>query len=147
MQPLAYQSVGTRFAAQLVDGLFGMILFYVVGGFIADAAGGRTESGFELSGGPALALMLVMLVCWVAYFALLEGFWNGQTVGKRLVGIQVVKDDGQPIDLPAAMIRNIVRPIDAFGVYLVAAVLVWSSSTRQRFGDRLAHTVVIKRGS
>jgi len=147
MTTIAYQSVGIRFAAQLVDGVLGAVLFYVVGGFIADQAGGRTESGFELSGGPALVLILVMLVCWVAYFALLEGLWHGQTLGKRLVGIQVVRDDGQPIDLQAAMIRNIVRPIDAFGVYLVAAVLVWSSSTRQRFGDRLAHTVVIEKGS
>lgn len=141
---LAYQSVGVRFVAQVIDGVVGLVVFLVVGLRFADAFGGRTETGFELSGGPALSLMLVMFLFWVAYFALQEAYWNGQTLGKKLVGIRVVTEEGQPIDLQASVVRNVLRIVDGFAVYLVAAVLVWTSSRRQRLGDRVARTVVVK---
>ncbi len=73
-----------------------------------------------------------------------EGHY-GQTVGKMAVKIKVVKEaDGSPIDYGEAAVRMILRVIDGLFVYLVGAILIWSSDEKQRLGDRVAHTVVVK---
>jgi uncharacterized RDD family membrane protein YckC len=82
------------------------------------------------------------------YFTLLEGR-NGQTIGKMLVKIKVVKQtDNSSISYGEAAVRTILRIIDLipfiFAPYLLAAVLIWSSEKKQRLGDRVAHTVVVQ---
>jgi uncharacterized RDD family membrane protein YckC len=49
--------------------------------------------------------------------------------------------------MQAALIRNILRIVDGLFVYLVGAILVWKSDKRQRLGDRVAHTVVVRASS
>ena len=141
---LAYQGVGIRFVAQLIDGIPIVIFYLFAGRLVAGLTGGVTESGFELQGGPALLVIGLTTAFWILYMAVLEAAWNGQSLGKKLVGIRVVREDGRAIDWPAALVRNVLRIVDAFACYLVAAVLVWRSPRRQRLGDRIAHTVVIK---
>ncbi|MEJ2523840.1 MAG: RDD family protein [Gammaproteobacteria bacterium] len=142
---MEYKGVGIRFVAQIVDGIIFFVFFFIVGSIIAGSAGGATENGFELHGGPAFLLMFLETAFIVGYFTLLEAKWNGQSLGKKVVGIQVVREDGLPIDLNAALIRNILRIVDGFAFYLVAAIFVWTSDRKQRLGDRIAHTVVVKR--
>jgi len=46
-----------------------------------------------------------------------------------------------------AAVRNVLRPIDLIPYvvpYLLGAILIWSSDKRQRLGDRIAHTIVVK---
>jgi uncharacterized RDD family membrane protein YckC len=71
----------------------------------------------------------------------------GATVGKLATGLRVVQvDDGSSISWPASVIRNILRLVDGLpGFYLVAAILVWTSQKRQRLGDRIAKTAVIRK--
>jgi uncharacterized RDD family membrane protein YckC len=79
------------------------------------------------------------------YFIIMEGFM-GATIGKFLLGIRVVKLDGSRIGLGAAIIRNLLRIIDALPTaYILGAILIWTSSRKQRLGDRVAHTVVVRR--
>jgi uncharacterized RDD family membrane protein YckC len=76
----------------------------------------------------------------------LEGAY-GQTVGKMAVKIKVLREDGSKIDYADSAARNILRPIDALPYvipYLLGAILIWSSDKRQRLGDRVAHTVVVR---
>ena len=47
------------------------------------------------------------------YGGLFETFWNGQTPGKRLLGIRVITLDGQPINALQAILRNVLRIVDA----------------------------------
>ncbi len=76
------------------------------------------------------------------YFILLEGYL-GQTVGKMLLGIQVIReDDGEVPGLGAATIRTLLRLIDGLFGYLVGFVAVLASSKRQRLGDMVARTLV-----
>jgi uncharacterized RDD family membrane protein YckC len=95
--------------------------------------------------GPAVATRaLIALIIYFLYFTLLEGH-NGQTVGKMAVKIKVVKEaDGSPIDYGEAAVRTILRVIDGLFLYLIGAILIRSSDEKQRLGDRVAHTVVVK---
>jgi hypothetical protein len=57
--------------------------------------------------------------------------------------LRVVREDGSPIHLGAAALRNLLRIVDGLFLYLVAAIAVWASPTRQRLGDRAAGTYVV----
>jgi len=141
---MKYRGVGIRFVAQILDGIIILIFYFVVGYIIASIFGGLKEGGFELHDGPAFLVIMLTLGFGITYFTILESLWRGQSLGKKLAGIQVVREDGKPIDLTAAVVRNILRLVDGFACYLVAAILVWNSPLKQRLGDRIAHTVVVK---
>lgn len=140
---IKYQGIGVRLVAQVVDGIIFFFVFWIVGYFVASQTGGLTPSGFELHGAPALIFSIIFFGIVFAYFLVLEGVF-GQTVGKKLCKIKVVKEDGTPCDLYASFIRNILRIIDAIFVYLVGAILLARSDKKQRLGDSVAHTIVIK---
>ncbi len=77
------------------------------------------------------------------YFVYMEGTY-GQTIGKKLLGIVVVKEDGSDCDLRASLIRNVLRIVDgAFG-YLVGIVVILLTDDDQRVGDLLGDTVVAR---
>jgi uncharacterized RDD family membrane protein YckC len=79
------------------------------------------------------------------HFTLLEGYL-GQTVGKMLLGIKVIREDtGEVPGLGAAAIRTLLRLIDGLFAYLVGFIAVLSSSKRQRLGDMAAHTLVVRK--
>ncbi len=138
-----YQGIGIRLVAQIVDGIIFFFIFIIVGYFVASIKGGLTPSGFELHGIPALISNSISFGIMFAYFIILEGVF-GQTLGKKLCKIKVVKEDGTPCDLYASFIRNILRIVDAIAVYLVGAILIARSDKKQRLGDRVAKTIVVK---
>jgi uncharacterized RDD family membrane protein YckC len=142
----AYKGVGIRFAAHLIDLIIILVFYFIVGGLIAGLVGGKTDEGFALQGGPALLVMMLTSLFGLAYFTFLETRWNGQTLGKKLTGIRVTTEGGEPLPFSTALIRNILRVVDGLCFYLVGAILVWRSPRKQRLGDRIAHTVVIKAG-
>ncbi|WP_058367210.1 RDD family protein [Haloparvum sedimenti] len=80
----------------------------------------------------------------LAYFIYLEGTY-GQTLGKRVLGIVVVTEDGGDCDLKAAAIRNLLRIVDALPfLYLIGIVLIFVTDDGQRLGDILGNTVVVR---
>jgi uncharacterized RDD family membrane protein YckC len=88
---------------------------------------------------------------WVLLFALNIGYYTymegtrGQTIGKKMIKIKVVREDGKPIDMKQAFTRNILRIVDGlFFIYLIGALLIWRSEKKQRLGDIVAKTVVVK---
>ncbi|MGM0653620.1 MAG: RDD family protein [Bacillota bacterium] len=129
-------SVGLRFVAIIVDS----IILFIVAYLIAIITGGTTAGGFELQGAPFFLFSIIALL----YYWLLEAFLGG-TVGKLVLGMRVQMADGSPCTIGASLIRNLLRIVDGLFFYLVAAILVWTSPTRQRLGDRLAGTVVVKK--
>ncbi len=80
---------------------------------------------------------------WFPYSFLLEGF-AGQTLGKKAMGIVVVKTDGSPCTYLASFERNLLRVIDGMGYYLIGLMVMLLSKRRQRIGDHVAETVVVK---
>src|SRR5215470_16937792 len=97
---------------------------------------------------PGFGVMLITLAEFAigfAYGALLEGFWNGQTIGKRLFHLRVIDQAGLPLRIEQAWVRNLMRVFDALPfAYLVAGISVLSSRVTQRFGDRVAGTLVVR---
>lgn len=84
------------------------------------------------------------LMGYTVYHIFCEGF-HGATLGKRLFGMHVIQEDGNPCSLGAAVIRSLVFYLDAAFLGLIAAASMRSSELRQRYGDKGAHTVVVER--
>jgi uncharacterized RDD family membrane protein YckC len=78
------------------------------------------------------------------YHSLLEGML-GATLGKKLCSITVLKADFTPCGLGAGFLRNLLRIVDGFFYYLVAAVSLSGTLKWQRLGDLAAETVVVER--
>jgi uncharacterized RDD family membrane protein YckC len=146
---------GNRFLAVLVDlliqGLLLLGIFVTLGvAFWAArrALGEATEGAFDRAGLWILGgiILLLFLAQW-GYFTLFEAIWAGQTPGKRLLKIRVVREDGRPIGFPEAAIRNLLRVVlDAqpFNMYAVAFVTGMLNPRFKRLGDYAAGTVVIR---
>ena len=90
-----------------------------------------------------LLLLLIFAAQWV-YFFVFEWRWNGQTPGKRLLHLRVIKVDGAPVSWIDVLLRNVSRPIDAFGpMGLIGLLMIFVSPRAQRLGDLMARTLVI----
>ena len=75
---------------------------------------------------------------------LFEAIWNGQTPGKRLTHIRVIKDSGQPITAIDAVGRNLLRIVDQLPfAYGIGVLCAWISPQSKRLGDYVAGTVVV----
>jgi len=93
----------------------------------------------------AMTITLAEFAIGFAYGALLEGFWNGQTIGKRLFHLRVIDQSGLPLRIEQAWVRNLMRTVDALPLaYLVGGVSALSSPIMQRCGDRVAGTLVVR---
>jgi len=86
-----------------------------------------------------------MFMVYFGYFIVFEWRWAGRTPGKRLLGIRVVRDGGFPLDFTSAVIRNLVRILEAgFGFYAVSALSTLLSPLNRRLGDMAAGTIVVR---
>ncbi len=89
--------------------------------------------------------LLMATVLWLAYMTWMEAKY-GASFGKRARGLRVVMEDGEPVSPEAALTRNLMRFLDAFPYvvpYLVGAYAVSNSPKMQRYGDRVAETLVV----
>jgi uncharacterized RDD family membrane protein YckC len=137
--------------ARIPDRIFAIFLdtFVLLPGFVATVAISarwnhipRSEDGsISLVGGSALVAMLLSILIASLYSFLLEALF-GSTLGKEVMGIHVIRADGEPCGLPKAFIRNLLRPIDAIGFYFLGFIVAISSRENQRIGDRVARTIV-----
>jgi uncharacterized RDD family membrane protein YckC len=135
--------LGDRLIALALDTILGGVAFAVIGMYVAVRLGGVTESGFSLEGTPALAGIGCSLLIGFLYYWLLEGIC-GATLGKAIVGLRVRDKSGARCGLKPSLIRNVLRIIDALGVYLLGFFVAVFSGLRQRLGDHLAGTVVVE---
>lgn len=132
---MAYQGIGIRFVSLVIDSIIIGIMFGALFGTIG--------AGTVKNGVMPWYLGLLSFAFYIAYYTYLEGS-GGQTIGKMITKIKVVREDGKPIDMNQAFKRNILRVIDGFIAYLIGAILIWRSDKKQRLGDSIAKTVVVK---
>ena len=89
--------------------------------------------------------IVAYFVISLAYMALAEWLWRGQTVGKRLLGLRVVDAGGFRLEPSQVIVRNLMRFVDGLpALYLVGGIACVVSRHRQRLGDLAAGTVVIR---
>ncbi len=129
--------------------ILAVIIDYIVLGFLSftvfgasTAPGLATKSPMAAFSGIIMALFLVIIL-WIFYGIILET-WRGQTIGKMILGIVVVKENGEPCTFVAALLRNVFRIIDGLGFYFLGFIVIALTEKKQRIGDRLANTVVVR---
>ena len=139
----ALASAGSRFLALAADTFLQFAIGLVVllfAFFIATVMFGAGRSGVWV----IAALVLIGFVLFYGYFAIFEAVWNGQTPGKRLVGLRVITLSGRPVGPLESIIRNLLRIVDQMpGIYAVGIVTVFLTAKNQRLGDLAAGTVVV----
>ena len=98
----------------------------------------------SMSAGAVIVIMGVQWVLWLVYFTILEGS-SGQTIGKRFMNIRVISADGSDLSYAQAMVRSLLRIVDSLPtLYILGIILVIVTRERQRLGDMVAGSVVIR---
>jgi uncharacterized RDD family membrane protein YckC len=118
---------------------------------LAAGVAASTLAGAPGSGTGALFIGLYALVVFLVtggYFILFEILWSGQTPGKRLVGVRVIRENGYPVRPIDAVIRNLVRIVDWLpGIYGVGVLTMLLNKRSKRLGDFASGTIVVREGS
>ena len=99
-------------------------------------------SGRSLAFVPIIAILVQFLLQW-GYFIFFEIRWNGQTPGKRKFQIRVIKESGRPVTATEVIARNLLRPVDALGIYAVGMICMMLNRQNKRLGDYAAGTLVV----
>jgi uncharacterized RDD family membrane protein YckC len=134
-------SLEARGKALAIDALIGLGVFIL----LSIIYGGFSSSNGLLRIKISLPPLLMASVLWLAYMTWMEGKY-GASIGKRSRGLRVVMEDGEPVHPEAALTRNLMRFLDAvpyFVPYVVGAYAISKSPKMQRFGDRVAETIVV----
>lgn len=93
--------------------------------------------------GQGLLLILLFLLWW-AYPIAFELLMDGQTPGKRVVGVRVVHANGTPVGFTASLIRNLMRTVDALPIgYALGFFSCVIDPQARRLGDLVAGTLVV----
>ncbi|HUT75389.1 MAG TPA: RDD family protein [Armatimonadota bacterium] len=146
--------IGTRFGALVADTFLQLLVAGLAVGLLALLGIGIARwrlSPVDAMRVPAwlmaITIVAVFGVMW-GYYILWETLWNGQTPGKRLAGIRVMRDGGYPVDFRAAFVRNIVRYVDFLpAFYGVGTLAIFLSKDSKRLGDYAAGTIVVMDGA
>lgn len=144
---LEIAGLGSRFVAQILDWIikWGILVAAVMLGATVLALLGVKVASLSLD--KALLAILValfyfFLLGWDIYYELQR---NGQTPGKRIAGVRVLREDGGPLDFRSACIRNLLSFADLLpGFYLLGGLLVLLNGRGQRLGDMAAGTIVVR---
>ena len=134
-------SIEARGKALAIDALVWLAAVVPLGIIYGGISSSNGLLWIKISGPP----LLMATVLWLAYMTLMEARY-GASFGKRARGLRVVMEDGEPVTSEAALIRNLMRFLDAFPYvvpYLVGAVAASGSPVMQRLGDRVAETMVV----
>ena len=135
--------IGSRFLAALIDHVLLAIILSLLCSLLAVIAD-RFQVG--LSGTAILSIFgigIFLFLC--AYYIFFETIWNGQTPGKRLIGIRMVRAGGRPIGFLASTIRNFIRLADFLPIlYGVGALVMFVDHRSRRLGDLAAGALAIQ---
>jgi uncharacterized RDD family membrane protein YckC len=142
-------AAGTK--TRVLSGIVDLSILLAAGAFIATTNGVDPENRVPFSirfgtkvlqDGP----MFTWLLLSFAYFVISE-WLTGASIGKLALGLRVRMIDGRRCTLSAALVRNLLRVVDAFPFVIpnvVAVVAVAGSSRHQRLGDMVAQTIVVR---
>lgn len=142
---LPMAGVGSRAMAHLVDvlglALVGTALYFALTFLVPDpvnAVLGLSRTAQLFGAG------FLFAATWL-YWTAFEVLWGGQTPGKRLLRIRVVRLDGAPLTVIDSAVRNLVRVIDFLpSAYAVGLVCMLIDGRHRRLGDLVAGTALVR---
>jgi uncharacterized RDD family membrane protein YckC len=134
----AYAGFWRRFLAVILDGIIVSIpanIFAAIlgSGLIVTGGGGIHYR----SGGSGLQTLF-----FIVYEALLIAYWNGQTIGKKAMGIRVVSAGGAPVSVGMAFVRSLMKIVSGMVLMLGYLWMLWDPN-RQTWHDKVAQTYVV----
>ena len=129
----------TRCAAWAFDLVMIVILFQIISALLKVFS--------VISGDMAMAIsILLQFLVMVGYGIFFEWFWKGQTIGKRIMKLQVIDEKGLTLKMNQIILRNLFRVVDSLPMfYLVGGMSCLLSARAQRLGDLAAGTLVVRR--
>lgn len=136
--------LGTRFCAIVIDHVPIVILtialtvlaYFVFSAWLQGPAGAMRLGMVSLS---------ILVTLMFGYFLVFEWLMRGQTPGKKIIKIRVIRDDGTPVTIYEVFVRNVLRLVDFLpGFYTVGVLFMFPSRLCRRLGDIAAGTIVIK---
>jgi uncharacterized RDD family membrane protein YckC len=130
----------------IISGIIGAIIFYVV--LVPLFWTSTTIFGITINTVPwwasTFVLPLIYGIVLVLYSVIFEVTWNGMTIGKKLLGLQVQTANGGKVPFDKSFIRNISK------IYWLLLLLDWllgiltPGNKRQKYFDRIAGTMVVQ---
>jgi uncharacterized RDD family membrane protein YckC len=137
--------IGSRFLAAIIDSLVigaALLIVWIIGAVLTSRSGllgGAAGSLIAAIGG-----MLSFLILW-GYYIIFELVWNGQSLGKRAIGLRVVREGGQPITFVSSAVRNLIRIVDFLpAFYGIGVIVMFVDRRARRLGDLAGGTLVVK---
>lgn len=134
---------GTRLGASILDTIAFMLMVYLPLGLAAIVGAGGGNQNAALIGAGLLGTTGFVAWSWVTVVNVRR---NGQSLGKKMVGIKVVRADGTPVSLGRVFwLRNVVNGLlSIVPLYGIIDVLFIFGESRQCLHDKLADTIVVK---
>ena len=138
-------NIGNRFLAAAIDHLIqgsAIVIVIVIAGAFSDW---RLFNSMGVWAA-ALTVLAIFTIYW-GYFVAFETLWSGQTPGKRIMRLRVVREDGRPVRFFEVFVRNLLRvaidfqPLPSYAIGVVSIIF---SARSKRVGDFVAGTVVVK---
>lgn len=145
--------LGSRFLAYLIDTVIQLLLAFALIYILAIVFGilGSALNNVSVASSWQLALVgIIIFLIYEGYFITCETAWRGQSVGKKILNLRVVKDGGYPITFWDSVIRNILRVVDmlpplwVIPSYGLGSAILLANAQSKRIGDYVAGTLVIK---
>ena len=132
--------LGRRVVAAVIDGAIVGILLVGIAKGLGNEEAREYSLWAETQGAPRALFFLLTF----AYFFGTELAW-AQTLGKRVMKLRVVREDGTKAPAGPIFIRNLVRGIDWLpSLYIIGAITVFATGQRRaRLGDMAAKTKVV----
>jgi uncharacterized RDD family membrane protein YckC len=141
---LKFATIYQRFWAFVLDVVFFSLLFFPIT-YLYKGMWLMMPSDHDWQWGMVVfdPICLVFLIFIFCYFIFLEGL-TGYTIGKYLVKIKVVNEDGNKMGLIKSFIRNIFRMVDGLpALNILGIFLILTTPEKTRLGDKMAHCRVI----
>jgi uncharacterized RDD family membrane protein YckC len=138
--------IGSRFLAALIDTIFITLIQIFLIIIILLIWSAQTSSTQDTQPSTWLIAFLGFLASFVlgGYYIFFEIQWNGKSPGKRIVGLQVIRNDGTSITLTESLIRNLIRLVDFLPAnYAIGVLTMFIDAQSRRLGDMAAGTLVI----
>ncbi len=139
--------IGSRFLATLLDTIivvFLQVAVLIVLALIINIFDGSAFAD-QLSAWIIAIFGLIASLFYWGYYVFFEMLWNGQSPGKRWVGLRVIRIDGTPITLSESLIRNLARLVDFLpAAYGIGVITMFIDKQSRRLGDLAAGTLVVQ---
>ena len=142
--------LGSRMAALCIDTTLQLLVLLLISLVWAGAAyfipALNTPAPWVASTLEAIFSIFVFLL-FFGYYFFFEWLWDGQTPGKRYLGMRVTMANGLPLSMWPALVRNTVRLVDFLPFfYGIGSLTAMANMLNQRAGDMAAGTIVVREG-